>query len=42
MTNLDNESHAVLDNGFCNLTGWLVQNDTEVILYGDQRHAHPA
>jgi len=40
MTNLDNESHGVFDNSLCDLAGWLVQNDTEVVLCGDQRRVH--
>lgn len=39
MTNLNDEVYAALNDDLCNLTGWLVQNDTEVILYGDQCHA---
>jgi len=36
MTNLDNEFYAVFDDSLCNLASWLVQNDTEVVLCGDQ------
>jgi len=40
MTNLDNELYGVLDNSLCNLAGGLIQNNTEVVLRGDQRPVH--
>jgi len=40
MTDLDDEPYGVLDNNLCDLAGWLIQDDTEVILRGDECHAH--
>lgn len=40
MTNLNDEPYSVLDNNLCDLPSWLIQDDTEVILCGDECHAH--
>jgi len=40
MTNLDNEPHGVLDNNLCDLSGRLVEDNTKVVLCGDDYHVH--
>lgn len=40
VTHLDDEIYGVLNDNLCDLAGWLVQDDTEVVLCGDESHIH--